>query len=524
MSTRCLRWFLGAILLTNVCQGQAKPPATGGWKPALLLTDKTIHPSQLALAGNKVFFLVNEDHFHERAGRYQTTHLCVSDGTPAGTRTLRRVSDGSNPYEKAITAFGKLVLFSVAGPNGADTLYRSDGTPAGTFALTSESGKAIGYPRQLLVVGNKAYLAQMADQWCPSPNLWREFKTTVWETDGLPRHTKEASFKAWSISLMNGKIVTQPQMNSREAMTIDQDGVARPIVTPGWTQFVPSIQVGNQWFGFGLPENSDQPETVVPQASALWQQATDFWRTQQRTRTNHNPQQVDNYDPTTQFATYLGVQKNATTTPPLLTWPVMVNPPLIVTSSQQLAVVFPNGLAIQTDGTVANTHPCRGLMTLGTSEPCGFKNSIYFFRLNEAQQTGGLARFGKGTSRQVKGLYRLTESGDAQLVDSTLQATPTVQPANNWFYWQNPSRTVPVLTATANALYFQQGNYLIRWQGPGQLEKLPLPFETLLPFRHADYSPNETTAVLEWARGLLIMGEQKETGRRLLYAINRTIP
>lgn len=157
MITYLLLWNWAFLTLVGPCFAQSKRPSTAtspaGWHPPVLLSPKAQSPSRLVLVGDKVFFTATEYHAH-----YVSSQLWVTDGTPVGTRLLKKLSDNREPYSKSLTAVGKIVLFSVGADNRTDTLYRSDGTAVGTFAVTDAAAKAVGYPNDLVVIGPKVYM------------------------------------------------------------------------------------------------------------------------------------------------------------------------------------------------------------------------------------------------------------------------------------------------------------------------------------------------------------------------------
>lgn len=148
-------------------------------------------------------------------------------------------------------------------------------------------------------------------------------------------------------------------------------------------------------------------------------------------------------------------------------------------------------------------------------EPRGYKQSIYFFKKHPDR--GGIDRLKK---MSAAGLYRLTDHGEAELIDSLMDYTPSLYSAYTPFSFMkaDDKMAAPAVTATANALYFQQGTDLVRWIRPGQLERIPLPFPSLFPFRQVDYLPDQTASVLECAKGLFIVGGAPTYAPKLYFA------
>lgn len=103
------------------------------------------YPRALTVAGGKLWFVANHEGNGERAH--------VTDGTPAGTRTLYSASVATSPasnVEKFLAHPSGSVIFYGTDASNTAHIYFSDGTVAGTYAAETSNGVRLGRDFQLL--------------------------------------------------------------------------------------------------------------------------------------------------------------------------------------------------------------------------------------------------------------------------------------------------------------------------------------------------------------------------------------
>ncbi len=163
--------FLGDVLYFSGCNHEQ---GCGLWRsdgtPAGTRTVKVFETDggafRLTAAASRLFFL------HDRA-------LWVSDGTPGGTRAVADLPQGAS----LMAALGDRAVFIAGGPDGQE-LWVSDGTAAGTRTLTSFAApEPFQQTFWLKPMGGKVYF--VADDVLHGAEIWA--------TDGTPAGTLQVT-------------------------------------------------------------------------------------------------------------------------------------------------------------------------------------------------------------------------------------------------------------------------------------------------------------------------------------------
>jgi ELWxxDGT repeat protein len=153
----------------------------------------------VANVGSQTYFI-----FYPTSGGTYDPVLCVTDGTPQGTRRVKSLQGIYNP--KHLTAVGDRVFFTSL-YSGASSLYVSDGSDAGTVALAGgfTFPGVGGYPPSInfAAVGDVLYFAA---------RIGTSGAFELWKSDGTPQGTVSlVSFpaSAWfpsALTAANGRL------------------------------------------------------------------------------------------------------------------------------------------------------------------------------------------------------------------------------------------------------------------------------------------------------------------------------
>lgn len=487
-------------------------PTTESWKKPVLLNKEIVNPRNLVAVGKNIFFTSNELMMYG----YNVV-LWVTDGTPAGTRKLKVITRQGDSNPKLI-ALDKYLFFGVSGQNETDTLYRTDGTATGTFALTDSIGKPRGFPREFAFHENKLLFVGAADRWSPSHYEWREFQSTVWETTGKPKSIRKASFTAWAIRNQANQLFVQPEYSGSDGYVLTKEGkVIRYSPPVGWTNFIPKTTIDGKLFGVGMAKSSETSQKVNAKSTVLWGKATESWRINQLKLGTVDSDPY--YDP----SGYLGAATSDGQMVPLITLPGSSALLKTITNQRQIALLWTEGAAIISDGSQNGTFICDKLFPNEVTEIRGYKDDFYFFQSSHIKtEVEGIAKYRKSSNSIKNGLYRILEGGDTELVDTLSLTSPSPEYPNQLSH-NSSSTLIPTVTATPNALYFQNGRDLIRWVAPGNITRIAVPFDYLYPFSVDSEFPNKTAAVLEWPGGLLVAGGNTSKQQPIsLYSIAKT--
>lgn len=127
-------------------------------------------PLDVVRVGQRVFFpgLVS-------AGQ---SELAVTDGTPAGTRTVINLNGSTDSRANPLAALGEEVIFS-AWHNALPGLYASDGTTSGTRLVLDLTGRDIAFHRALTVADQVFLVGQSSSG------------NELWVSDGTAAGTRE---------------------------------------------------------------------------------------------------------------------------------------------------------------------------------------------------------------------------------------------------------------------------------------------------------------------------------------------
>jgi ELWxxDGT repeat protein len=92
------------------------------------------------------------------------TLLSITDGTPAGSKSLSYIPAANGVNPSAIGALGNRFLFSIFNPaTGNRDLWASDGTDAGTARVSSSTGAAFSATSTFILNGKLYFLSLLAD-------------------------------------------------------------------------------------------------------------------------------------------------------------------------------------------------------------------------------------------------------------------------------------------------------------------------------------------------------------------------
>lgn len=111
---------------------------------------------ETAMAGDKIVFSNYVD-------ATDGIDLWASDGTVPGTIKIGDTNAGATDNIRFLTSFGSVALFSALGPSGQE-LYVTDGTLAGTKILKDISDSGSSFPRDLTAAKTKVYFTAYTEE------------------------------------------------------------------------------------------------------------------------------------------------------------------------------------------------------------------------------------------------------------------------------------------------------------------------------------------------------------------------
>ena len=148
-----------------------EPPPAGGTSSA---------PRDFTRAGDRLFFVAEPQRlttvtplnggFPLVDGSSLGRELCVTDGTPAGTRLVRDINPLGSANIQSLTAVGDRVFFVATDGTGGYQIWTSDGTEAGTIPVMDRRFGENSRPYELTAVGSTLFFV---DQDMSGYQLWK---------------------------------------------------------------------------------------------------------------------------------------------------------------------------------------------------------------------------------------------------------------------------------------------------------------------------------------------------------------
>lgn len=210
------------------------PAPAGGYSSA---------PREFTRSGDRLFFVAEPQRLSTTTpfdggtpiviGSSLGRELCVTDGTPTGTRLVRDINPSGSANISWLTAVGDRVFFVAAdGPSGYQ-IWTSDGTEAGTFPVMDRRFSETSQPSRLTVVGTTLFFVA-PDPLDSSDELWKSDGTrvgTVFVKDVWPESWRSAMgnlvdadgtlmFTAYDPSVEDGTVPTIWQSDGTAAGTV----------------------------------------------------------------------------------------------------------------------------------------------------------------------------------------------------------------------------------------------------------------------------------------------------------------
>ncbi|MFM7206957.1 MAG: FG-GAP-like repeat-containing protein [Planctomycetaceae bacterium] len=210
------------------------PPPAGGYSSA---------PRDFTRAGARLFFVAEPQRLSTSTplnggtptviGSSLGRELCVTDGTPAGTRLVRDINPFGSANISSLTAVGDRVFFVAADGTAGYQIWTSDGTEAGTFPIMDRRFEEASRPSSLTAVGSTLFFVA-ADPLDASEELWTSDGTragTTFVKDVWPESWRSAvgnlvnadgtlMFTAYDPTVADGLVSTIWQSDGTAAGTV----------------------------------------------------------------------------------------------------------------------------------------------------------------------------------------------------------------------------------------------------------------------------------------------------------------
>ncbi|MFM7413920.1 MAG: hypothetical protein ACKO6E_12040, partial [Planctomycetota bacterium] len=174
------------------------PPPAGGYSSA---------PRDFTLAGNRLFFVAEPQRLSTSTplgggvpivfGSSLGRELCMTDGTPAGTRLVRDINPLGSANISSLTAVGDRAFFVATDGDAGYQIWTSDGTEAGTFAILDRRFQETSRPSSLTAVGSTLFFV------APDP---LDSSAELWKSDGTRAGTtfvKDVWPESWRSAVGN---------------------------------------------------------------------------------------------------------------------------------------------------------------------------------------------------------------------------------------------------------------------------------------------------------------------------------
>jgi ELWxxDGT repeat protein len=211
------------------------PPPVGGYSSA---------PREFTRAGARLFFVAEPQRLSTTTplnngippiviGSSLGRELCVTDGTPAGTRLVRDINPLGSANILSLTAVGDRVFFVATDGTGGYQIWTSDGTEVGTFPIMDRRFQEDYGPESLTAVGSTLFFVA-ADPLDSSYELWKSDGTragTTFVKDVWPESWRSAvgrlvdadgtlMFTAFDPTVGDGRVPTIWQSDGTAAGTV----------------------------------------------------------------------------------------------------------------------------------------------------------------------------------------------------------------------------------------------------------------------------------------------------------------
>lgn len=210
------------------------PPPEGGYSSS---------PREFTRAGDRLFFVAEPQRLSTVTpltggtpivtGSSLGRELCVTDGTPAGTRLVRDINPFGSANISKLTAVGDRVYFVAADGTAGYQIWTSDGSDSGTFPIMDRRFTEMSQPYGLTAVGSSLFFVA-PDHLDSSYELWKSDGTragTTFVKDVWPESWRSAvgnlvdadgtlMFTAYDPSMDDGLVPTIWQSDGTAAGTI----------------------------------------------------------------------------------------------------------------------------------------------------------------------------------------------------------------------------------------------------------------------------------------------------------------